>query len=338
VEELPELPAGLEWVLPPFRRGFPALVQARDGAAFVAEADRLFDLAPVESLELAAAGATDVRALAACPGLARLKRLVIREGAGQATAQVMLNSPHLGSLEELVIGAGLTSARTAAAVVGSPAFRRLRSFSYRDEQRGGAMVNALAGLASPPPLRALDLQGNRLTGEGLERLAAAPFASGLEILDIGDNTLGPAGFAASAVGAFPALRGLSAMGTYPGANGIFAAGVSLSTLRALNLGGNHLGPDGGAAVATLGFRELRVLDLRDNQIGDLGVHGLLAFDWVGGLLQLDLAENRIGEAGADALLAARGLDGLIALDLGGNPIPADARTALRERFGARLLL
>lgn len=340
--ELPDLPAGLSWAVPPFRRGFPALVQARDGAAFVAAADGLFDLAPVESLELAATRAADLRALRACPGLGRLRRLVIREGAGHGTAQALLNSPHLGALEELVIGAGLTSARTAAAVVAARGFRALRAFSYRDEQPGGAMVAALAGLADPPGLHTLDLQGNLLAAEGLGRLAAAPVAAGVACLDVSDNTrLGPDGFEALAAGVLPALRALAAMRTFPGPAGVRALGGAAFApqLAAINLGGNNLGPDAAPALAALARPGLRVLDLRDNRLGDAGAADLLRAGGLGGLLHLDLSENGIGARGAEAVAAtAGGLDGLIALDLGGNPIPEPARRQLRERFGDRLLI
>src|SRR5262245_46081451 len=39
---LPPLPGGLNWARDPFRRGFPAAVEADDGAAFVAHAEELF--------------------------------------------------------------------------------------------------------------------------------------------------------------------------------------------------------------------------------------------------------------------------------------------------------
>jgi len=58
--QLPELPDGLGWSpREPFRRGFPAAVQARDGAAFVAGADALFAAHPVEDLELRVARPVD---------------------------------------------------------------------------------------------------------------------------------------------------------------------------------------------------------------------------------------------------------------------------------------
>src|SRR5690349_2258850 len=54
LEQLPDLPDGLQWAAEPFRRGFPAAVEAGDGSAFVAHADELFALAPIEELHLTA--------------------------------------------------------------------------------------------------------------------------------------------------------------------------------------------------------------------------------------------------------------------------------------------
>ncbi len=337
--DLPELPDGLSWERAPFRRGFPAAVQARDGAAFVAAADRLFDLAPVESLELATTPAGDLAALAACAGLARLKRLVIRAGLGRATARVLLDSPHLGGLGELVVGASLTSASTAAAVVGSRVFRGLRSFSYRDEQRGGAMVAALTGLADPPPLRALDLQGNRLTSDGFAGLIGAPVARGLEALDLGDNHLEHDTYWVLLADGLPALRQLDLMrtGIDPPELGRFNRAPVTPRLRAINLSGNVLPALAGGVLGHLPLTDLRVLDLRDNRLGNDGVTRLVGPGRFGGLLHLDLAENGIGEAGAAALVAAPALDGILALDLGGNPIPPPSREALLERFGDHVL-
>lgn len=338
--ELPELPPGLDWALPPFRRGFPAVVKARDGAAFVAAADRLFDRAPVESLELAAVPVSDVAALAACPGLARLKRLVISEGIGRGTARELLNSEHLAGLDELDIGARLTTARTTEAVVGSRAFRGLRAYSYRDDQPGGAMVAALAGLRTPPPLRTLALQGNRLVTHSLHQLGAAAVTAGVESLDVSDNNLGAGAFGGLTTEMYPALCSLSAMRTGLGTAGVSTLGGApfAPRLRALNLGGNTLGPAAALALAALPLRSLLVLDLRDNQLGDGGVNHLLRAGWVAGLLHLDLSENGVGAAGAEALIEAPGLDRLIALDLGGNPLPASSRAALRDRFGSAILL
>ncbi|HYH66778.1 MAG TPA: TIGR02996 domain-containing protein [Urbifossiella sp.] len=339
--DLPPLPAGLGWVLPPYRRGFPAVVQADDGAAFAAAAEHLFELAPVEELELTALPAGDVAALAACPGLAQIKRLVVRAGLGQATARGLLDSPHLTALDDLVIGAGLTSAQTARAVVASPAFRRLLAFSYRDEERGGALVAALAGLADPPPLRSLDLQGNRLSADGLRRLLDAPVAAGLECLDVGDNNLGADGFRELVGGdRLPALRRLDAVQIGLGSAGVSELGGSAlaGRVRYLNLGGNALARNVGAALGSMDLPELRVLDLGDNGLGDLGVTHLLRGRWVSGLVHLDLAENNVDAAGAEALTRAPELDGLVALDLRRNPVPPSARKRLWERFGERVLL
>ncbi|HJZ56562.1 MAG TPA: TIGR02996 domain-containing protein, partial [Gemmataceae bacterium] len=174
VVRLPELPDGLQWAREPFRRGFPAAIQAQNGSAFVTHADELFALAPVERLELEMVQVREALPLSRCRWLSRLTRLSLPAGLGQAVARRLLNSPHFERLTDLDIGAGFTNVTTANVVVGSQAFRRLKGLSYRDEQRGGAMVTELTRLANPPRLKRLDLAGNRITAERLARLVAAP--------------------------------------------------------------------------------------------------------------------------------------------------------------------
>src|SRR5262249_12009141 len=76
-----ELPEGIDWAREAFRRGLPAAIQVRDGAAFVAHAEELFARYPIESLELSVLRVADVRALAACEGLNRITQLTLAQGA-----------------------------------------------------------------------------------------------------------------------------------------------------------------------------------------------------------------------------------------------------------------
>lgn len=337
--ELPELPPGLDWDRHPFRRGFPAVVQAKDAASFVTAADRLFDIAPVESLELEVLPATQVADLTTCSALARLKRLVLPSGIGRVMGRDLFRSPHLSQLDDLVIGPGLTSSQTAQAVVDSPVFRGLRSLSYRDDPRGEALVAALAGQGAALALRSLDIQRSRLTTDGLRRLLGAPVAGGLECLDVGENHVGVEGFRElGACDRLVALRRLDARWLGLGSAGVGAlVGSRLaSRMRFLNLAGNNFGSNAGVALEATDFPELRVLDLSENRLGDEGVVQLLRGRWVAGLRHLDLSDNGIGAVGVEALLRAGEWDELIALDLGGNPLPPDTQETLVDQLGSRV--
>ncbi|MDB5313183.1 MAG: hypothetical protein JWO38_7385 [Gemmataceae bacterium] len=342
MERLPELPHRLQWVMPPFRRGFPAAVEADDGAAFVAGADRLFELAPVESLDLKATRVAEAAGLAGCEWLSRITRLGFPDGLSGPVARRVFNSPHLTKLTDLAVGARMTVPATAQALVRSRAFAHLTGLSWRDDQRrGGAVVAELTQLPNPPRLKKLDLSGNRITAERLARLAGAPVMARVADLDLSDNNLGPEGVAELAGAELPALRSLHLMRVRPEEEGVRAlAGAGFfGDLRSLTLVGNNLGPWAAGAIAgSPAAASLRVLDFRDNRLGDRGAEALAASPHLANLIHLELSSNEIGDRGAAAVAASPHLGGLIVLDLGSNAISPTARKQLTDRFGDRVFL
>ncbi len=342
VLELPQLPDGLDWAREPFRRGFPASIQARDAAAFVAHADDLFTEFPIDSLELVVARLAEVRQFARCEWVSRLVRLSVREGLSGQAASRLLGSSLYERLRELHIGAGLTTPLTAREVVRSPVFKRLTTLGTRDDRGGGrTLVDELTRLADPPRLRSLDLSGNRIATEQLTRLLAAPALSMLEDLDLSDNNLRAAGVAAIAAAALPQLRSLHLLRTQPEVAGIRALAGSglLRGLRSLTLGENNLPPTAAATLAASpGVAELRVLDVRENRLGDDGAAALAGSPHLRNLVHLDLSKNLIEDAGADALAESPHLGGLIYLDLHQNVISPAATGRLKRRFGDRVFL
>ncbi len=341
VLKLPPLPSGLEWAREPFRRGFPADIRARDPAAFVSHADQLFRHYPIESLELAVARVTDVREFARCPWLSRLVRLSVAQGVGGQAAARLLDSDYYDRLRELHVGAGLTTASTATAIVSSRSFRQLTTLSCRDDQTGGrALVNELTRLADPPRLRNLDLSGNRLTAEQLGRLLRAPALSDVEQLILNDNNLGSEGMRVLSTIHLPQLHTIQLVRTRPEVQGVQSL-ILMSkneTLRSLSLGGNNLPPDTANILARAPLPGLRVLDLRDNRLGDAGAIALSQNAHLQNLVRLDLASNLVEDEGADALVASPNLSGLIHLDLHENVISPPAAARLKKRFGDRVLL
>jgi uncharacterized protein (TIGR02996 family) len=340
--ELFELPDGLDWAREPFRRGFPANIQARDAAAFVTHADELFAEYPVESVELRVAQLAGVRAFAEVHWLSRLVRLSVEEGLSAQAARRLLDSPYYERLRELHIGAGLTTAGTANEVVRSRIFRRLTSLSCRDDRGGGrALVDALTRLADPPRLKVLDLSGNRLNAEQLTRLLASPSLAAVEELALSDNNLRAESLRAIAAARLPQLRSLHMLRTQPEEAGVraLAGSALLGELRSLTLGGNNLPA---AAAVVLGaspyVANLRVLDLRENRLEDAGAISLATSPHLRNLVHLDLASNLIEDDGADALAESPHLTGLICLDLHGNLISPPAADRLKRRFGERVFL
>ncbi|MFM8275160.1 MAG: TIGR02996 domain-containing protein [Gemmata sp.] len=339
--ELPPLPDGVSWARDPFRRGLPAAIQAQNGAAFVARADELFALYPIESLELAVTRVADTAALAACPWLSRVRHLALVQGAGAQGLQRLLGSEHFERLTDLHLGSQLTTAAAVSVVVRSPVFGRLTALSVREDRPGGgSLVGALARLPHPPQLTNLDLSGNRLNAESLRPLLESAALEAVVELSLSDNNLGAAGTAALAAAPLPNLRALHLARTRPTVEGVAAlVGANFFRgLRGLSLAGNSLAPAAAARLAGAPASGLCVLNLDGNNLGDPGAVALATGANLAGLLVLEAAEAGIGGPGADALAQSAALAGLMHLGLCGNALPAPAAARLRKRFGDRLFL
>jgi uncharacterized protein (TIGR02996 family) len=338
----PELPGALKWAREPFRRGFPAAIQADNGAAFVAHAEELFGRFPVELLVLGEGLAmSDTAPLARCEWLSRITTLEITPGITQTGATRLLNSRHLTRLTDLHVGSGLTTPGATHQMIHSKAFRGLTGFSCRDDSRQGTVVNLLTSLADPPHLRRLDLSGNRLTAHRLTPLTTSPLLAEVEELDLSHNNLGPEGVTALAGARLPRLRALRLLRVRArdaGVRALVASGL-MGELRSLHLEGNLLSPAAaGALVGAAAAENLRVLDLTDNPLGDDGAAALAGSPHLRNLILLDLAQNLIEDRGAYALAESPHLGGLVYLNLPNNVISPEAARRLRKRFGERVYL
>ena len=332
IGELPPLPDGISWARDPFRRGLPGAIQARDGAAFVAHADDLFALYPIESLELKATRVADTAAFTACHWLTRVRYLSLLEGAGGPTVQRLLDSDHFERLTALHLGPQMTTAPTVRAAVRSRVFKHLTDLSVHEDRRGGgSLAGELARLTTPPQLKRLDLASNRLTAESLGPLVASAALETVEELDLSDNHLGAAGLTALAGAALPNLRVLHLLRTGPTVEGIAAlvAADFLPALRSLSLGVNGLVPTATTPLAGASAANLRVLNLHDNRFGDRGAESIAKSANLAGLLTLDVAESYVGTAGADALSRSEHLTGRMYLNVYGNAFDAPAAGRLR---------
>jgi uncharacterized protein (TIGR02996 family) len=335
------LPDGIEWVRDPFRRGLPGAIEARDGEVFVSNADDLFTRFPIESLDLRVVRASEVREVAECSWLERIISLAFTQGTSAPIIRPILASPHLTQLTELRLSSEFTTPATVTAIVRSRVFKQLTSLGVRSDSRSsGTMAGELARLAKPPALKKLDLSGNRLTADVVASLVASEAVGAVEDLDLSENTLDAEGVAALAEGHLPALRSLHLLRTRPREDGVsaLAAAEFFPELRSLSLGGNNLGPSAVFALANAPADNLRVLDLRENRVGDRGATSLAENPHLGNLVLLDLAEANIGNAGAEALADSPHLGGLSYLNLYENSINPRVADRLRARFGNRVFL
>jgi uncharacterized protein (TIGR02996 family) len=146
-----------------FRRGFAEGV-GTTALRLVQKAEELWRAAPVQKLILRGAGGR-VKALAACPFLARVTELMLMNSVGDEDMIALASSPHLGKLTELDLS---------------------------NSQVGDAGARALATCPGLAGLTMLDLHISRVGDEGALALAASPYLNHLERLDLICNPISPA--------------------------------------------------------------------------------------------------------------------------------------------------
>ena len=143
-----------------FRRGFPETL-CISATNYLADAERLFTLAPIRCLHLCLCTTFDVLPLAACRHLARLTTLSLEGNAITAAgAAALAASPHLAKLTSLLLWGNCIGDTGAEALAASP---------------------HLAGL------RTLDLGNNGITDDGALALACSPHLTNLTILNLAGN-------------------------------------------------------------------------------------------------------------------------------------------------------
>jgi uncharacterized protein (TIGR02996 family) len=335
LEELPSLPEGLRWSREPFRRGFPAAIQADDLAVFVDSAEALFRIAPVEDLDVLAVRPADVGRFVDSPWHHRLTRIAMHQGLGGGIADLFFRDSPYQRLKELNIGAPLSTPQTIRAIVRSRVFTQLTGLSCRDDRsRGHELVYALIHLTGRTNLKKLKFSISGETRTLLPQLLTSPALAQVEELNLSDNSLGGETFAEMARLELPALRALQLVSTWP-EDGIliFSRTRFLLNVRSLSLAGNHLPSTAAASLSrSESLGKLSVLDLSSNQIDDRGLAALASSPHLKNLAVLDLSSNRIGDYGAQALAKSELLTGLIHVNLSDNHITEETAEQLRNRF------
>ncbi|HEX4607461.1 MAG TPA: TIGR02996 domain-containing protein, partial [Urbifossiella sp.] len=346
---LPEtLPDGFSKRAHQFRRGFPWLVLALSAEAVAAGGERLLALAPIQALRFDDRARPDLKALAGCPTLARLRRLEFTDfPLDPDHLRPLVRSPHAVGLEDLAFENQAVTPDGLGLLAASDLFPRLRSLTLRNNALPPALlVDALAAADRPGQLRRLTLSLADLPALDAAHLFSLPLMRTLDRLDLRENKLlGADGIAALVEsGLVKRLEVLKLEGTLPGVPGVkaLAATGGLAGVRWLDLSDNRLGPNGVRLLAeSKNVRGLRVLDLSGNPVGDKGAELLAGSRHLSGLVELNLKDCGITDAGARALAESPHLGELVRLDLrdsgvAARPLGPDARRALAERFGPRV--
>ncbi|HZY86061.1 MAG TPA: TIGR02996 domain-containing protein [Gemmataceae bacterium] len=235
-----------------FERGFVGGLNC-SALEFLRGAERLFRSAPVRSARLDYA-TRRLADLAACPQLARLRRISFR-GAGNRLdgtgASAFFASPHLGGLVELDLNGNVIGPQGAVALAGCPLLAGLAQLDLSNNHVGDEGAASLAASPHLGNLEHLTLYQNDVGDAGTAALAAAPHLNRLDFLSLISNQVGPAG--AEALAAAPGLPALSRLRLAfnpvgdRGATALLAA-PRLARLRELDLRYANVSPETAAAL------------------------------------------------------------------------------------------
>lgn len=204
-----------------------------------------------------------------------------------------------------------------AALLDAPWIDSLRSLDVGSNRLSSNAAESLAGCSKLAQLTQLDLSSNFEVGiEGLHALAASPFLRNLLKLNV-DECLDHH-FSTTSQPTQP-LKDFLQM-------------LELPRLRHLDLSHAKIGVEEAALLGRDKFRHLTRLILRQCQISDEVVKGLLRSPSWQNLLELNLASNHLKES--VAVLSDRScLPRLSACQLQNNPIPEPLRLKLARRPG-----
>jgi hypothetical protein len=244
----------------------------------------------------------------------------------------------LSSLTELDYGGNRTTISALETLAGSPLARRLtfiglRQYDWGEAPRVGARAAEL--LAGFLCLQGIDLHGQQIGDNGAEILAGSSKLTNLNLLQLGQNSLGLPGVAALMSSPYlTEVEELDLSSNRPGDNWIAAiCSAGPRRLRKLTLEDNGL--DGQAIVLlaqALPLEGVWELSLSGNPIGDRGATALARSARLGRLRKLNLTSCEIGDEGATALATSSTLARSVGWELSENRYGVKAARRLRARF------
>jgi uncharacterized protein (TIGR02996 family) len=235
-----------------FERGFPTRAKC-EVVDFLNWDDRVWQVAPITSLQLfdteSASGGyrppeemeRNLRAVAAKPQLAHLRRLELREGGyTPPDLRTLLTSPYLTRLEHLII-----------AEIGWGQYSGRHMHQGEVIPVGGEIVNLLTGDARLPALTGVILESAGIDDEAVAALAASPWVERLNDLNLCVNQIGDAG--AEHLASSSRLGRLEILGLYHNQIGdrgaqALAASPHLGGLMELALMANNISANGEALL------------------------------------------------------------------------------------------
>jgi uncharacterized protein (TIGR02996 family) len=308
-------------------------------------------LSTLRTLSVLGLSVEDLGRLTASPHLAGLRSLrLTSNGLGTAGVRALTEAATLTALEELDLsGPGyyeqyyedpIISAAGMEALAGWAGLSRVRSLTLSGSDIRRAGLRTLLRSPHAGAIRNLSLRGGRLDGEAVGAFGDAAPGTRLETLVLGENVLGELGLTLLASAA--CLRDLKSLSLdrceipLPGAR-LLAKAAFLDGLRLLEVGHNHFGPAGLAALLEREPPALHTLRMRDNDLFDKGATLMAESPASDTLLEANLEQNGLGAGAATALGESGHLRSLLVLRLGKNEIPASAVAALAASpLGRRL--
>jgi uncharacterized protein (TIGR02996 family) len=333
---LPPLPRGLKWdAQQPYWRGFPDKVVG-SADAFREHAEEVAALAPVQSLVLEKSSSESIVRLARSPALARLRTLSIVQGAETAAIRALGESPHAEHLEQLELF-GSTPGEAIEALVATPLFGRLLGLNLSQGLWSAAAQRLAAGLArlrGPCRLQRLNLEATRCGPNELAAILDSPLPATLTELHLANNQLGPEAWQRlTSCAGLTNLHTLNAGKTNPGRGAVRAllAVPWAQGLRSLTLSAGLDAVQVPLLAGAEAMRQLSVLGLAFNTMGDRGAEALASSPYLSGLARLDVAINYLSEAQILKLVDSAVLANVVSLDVRGNGLSPKTARNLRRR-------
>jgi hypothetical protein len=312
--------------------------------AFLADAPRLFDAAPIDELHLPTATLDQWRSFGRAKWLPRVKSVHFY---GTTTpiepVRVLCESPLATGIEEIVFE-GCSRPGMPVLLEGlfeSELGRRLKKLGLKNGALGSDPEDFLEALRNLPDLQLLEMSLENIVTrmEWAFRLADAPIVRGSRSIKVRDGTYGTQFVQVladwSEVLPLQELR-VNRSEVYRDAVTTILSYADEELLRLLDVSELANG-EGEEVIDVGGFRRLSSFSLAKSNVGNPTVQTLAMSQFWPTLTELDLRDNRITNAGAKHLLATPVPPDLTALLLGGNPISDDMRAKLRRHFGPAVL-